>query len=102
MDTALQSAEAAREIDPDSTLAGLLLSGDHLQQGNTGEASDVIDQLLESDDSSLILNVAKLQMLARLEQTSAIGPHIKRMVELFPTETQFRHAICRAAYASLR
>lgn len=95
MAAAAQSAAAVLEREPDNGIARRIVVDSLVTSPDPLAALPEIDAALEREPEALDLHVARLNLLARAQDTDEIGAQLQRMYALFPEDEEIQSRLIR-------
>jgi tetratricopeptide (TPR) repeat protein len=92
---AIRDAKAALEIDPEAGGAMIVIAAERLGRGDTKGAMQILDSNPVMRDKDLGIQIFKLKILEKTQDLPQAEVVLRRLVELYPDELQFRQLLIR-------
>lgn len=93
--SAARFANSALEIDPGNIDAIVVLAAERLNASDVKGAIEYLDRGLAGDERNVGLNVVKIQALASIEAFDEAETVIRRLIEFYPEQHEFRRGLVR-------
>jgi tetratricopeptide (TPR) repeat protein len=90
-----RDAKAALEIDPEAGGAMIVIAAERLGRGDTKGAMQILDSNPVTRDRDLGIQIFKLKVLEKTQDLPQAEVVLRRLVELYPDERQFRQMLIR-------
>jgi tetratricopeptide (TPR) repeat protein len=92
---AVREAQAALKIDPDNTGAMFVIAGDDFARGDTKAALEILNSNTMAKRSDVGIELFKLQIFEQTQDLPQAEALLKRLVELYPNENNFKKELIR-------
>jgi tetratricopeptide (TPR) repeat protein len=92
---AKREAEAALAIDPKQPGAMVVLSADRLARGDARGALEILNSKAAADSNDLGIQLFKLKILEQTQDLQQAEALLRRLVELYPDEPEFRKQLVK-------
>jgi tetratricopeptide (TPR) repeat protein len=92
---AIRDAKAALEIDPEAGGAMIVIAAERLGRGDTKGAMQILNSNPVMRDKDLGIQIFKLKVLEKTQDLPQAEAVLRRLVELYPDELQFRQLLIR-------
>jgi tetratricopeptide (TPR) repeat protein len=92
---AVREAQTALKIDPDNAGAMFVIAGDDFARGDTKAALDILNSNAMAKRTDVGIELFKLQILEQTRDLQQAEALLKRLVDLYPNEANFKKELIR-------
>src|SRR5205807_2497837 len=92
---AVRDAKAALEINPEHSGAMIVIAAERLGRGDTNGALKILDSNPVVRDKDLGIQIFKLKVLEKTKDLQQAESVLRKLVELYPDELEFRRQLIR-------
>jgi len=92
---AVREAQAALKIDPDNSGAMFVIAGDDFARGDTKAALEILNSNAMAKRSDVGIELFKLQIFEQTQDLPQAEALLKRLVDLYPNENNFKKELIR-------